>query len=85
MTYSDQMWDARRNRLSRPLHSATDASMTDSSSASSHLEASGTSRRSVGNGVGETVSTGCRGFWTGVWHKGQNAAVSSSFTPQLTQ
>ena len=53
--------------------------------ANSDLEAGGTSRRSVGKGGGEPVSTGCRGLTTGVRQRGQKEAVESSSTPQLTQ
>lgn len=59
--------------------------MEDTRMANSALEAGGTSRRSVGKGGGEPVSTGCRGLTTGVRQRGQKEAVESSSTPQLTQ
>ena len=44
--------------------------MEDTRMANSALEAGGTSRRSVGKGGEEPVSTGCRGLTTGVRQRG---------------
>ena len=82
MTYSDHIRSARRNRLSTPQHTATEASMAVMSSATSCLAAGATSPRRVGKGLGEAVSTGWPGSRTRVWHRGQKDAVASSSTPQ---
>ena len=85
MMYSDQPRSGRRNRFSTPQHTDTDSSMALMSIESSHRDTGGTSPFSVGKGLGPHMSTGLLGLSTGVWHSGQDWAVSSSSTPQLTQ
>ena len=66
MIYRDQVRSGTKKRFKIPQHTATEASMAESSRASSHLDTGGTSPRRVGKGGGETVSTGCLGLTTGV-------------------
>ena len=85
ITYRDQIWPASKTRFSSPQQTATEPSMTDTSTAAARWGARGTSPGSVGKGAGLSRSTGWPGLCTGVRHKGQKDAVSSSSTPQLTQ